>query len=211
MTRHITNRRAQQQRTRRELKRRAHLPESCPRCHRERAIDTHELVRRSQWTGAATDLEVMVNVGRECHDWIGAHPDAAHAEGWALWRWELADMAARHEAGLRRLAVELGLPAVAYLNLDTSRENLLDADSLHDMPRATAQAILDPDVIGEIDRLADAEDRTRSAMIRILVREALSARSARDLLERRTAEATPPSSRGVNPVTGRAYGPVPKG
>lgn len=67
---------------------------SCDRCHLEPAIDTHELVRRSQYPGAALDVFVQRPIGRACHDWVGLHPQQAHDEGWVIWGWE-------YRAGLR--------------------------------------------------------------------------------------------------------------
>lgn len=61
---------------------------SCDRCHREPAVDTHELVRRSQYSGAALDVYVQRPLGRRCHDWVGLHPQQAHDEGWAVSGWE---------------------------------------------------------------------------------------------------------------------------
>jgi hypothetical protein len=86
--RHISNRRARQMARRRELQRRTHVPESCPRCHREPAVDTHELVRRSQSSTSAVDVFCMVNLGRECHGWVSTHPKEAVEQGWAVWRWQ---------------------------------------------------------------------------------------------------------------------------
>lgn len=57
----------------------------CERCHFERATDAHELLRRSQG-GSITHLPGIKLLCRTCHDWIGAHPRQAVAEGWAITR-----------------------------------------------------------------------------------------------------------------------------
>jgi hypothetical protein len=105
--RHVSGRRRRRQVERRKLIERMHQPESCPRCHREPCIDTHEVVRRSQCSTAETDLDLMVPLGRSCHDWIGRHPTEAHDEGWGLWRYELADAEAIRRAEWRRLEASL--------------------------------------------------------------------------------------------------------
>lgn len=79
--RQVSLKRAAQQRVRGKLVRRTE-PQACERCHREPAVDVHELTRRSQSSTSAIDLDEMVPIGRTCHDWIGLHPDAAEAEGW---------------------------------------------------------------------------------------------------------------------------------
>jgi hypothetical protein len=77
-------------------------PQSCERCHVERAVDPHELVRQAHGD-TGTDLDMIVPVGRACHDWITHHPVRAHDEGWALWSWERGDEAALHRAWMARL------------------------------------------------------------------------------------------------------------
>jgi hypothetical protein len=78
-------------------------PQACPRCHREPVVDGHELVRRSQG-GRPDDPEMVVVLGRACHEWVTEHPAQAHGEGWALWRHERDDPTAHRAAYLRRLA-----------------------------------------------------------------------------------------------------------
>ena len=43
-------------------------------------------------------------------------------------------------------------------------------------PQAPVVVRMRPDIVREIERLAEAEDRTRSDMIRILLKEAMRAR-----------------------------------
>lgn len=50
-----------------------------------RAVDGHELVRRSQ---GGDYLEPDLAVCRTCHDWITTHPTAAAAAGLARWGWQ---------------------------------------------------------------------------------------------------------------------------
>lgn len=182
------------------------VAESCPRCHRERAIDTHELVRRSQYPGAAADLEIMVPVGRQCHDWIGHHPTQAHDEGWASWSWELNDAERLHEAELARTAASCG---ITWSQLDM----------VCDMTTQRVLVGLPEDLVEQIDVMAEDEYRSRSAMLRVLVDEAVAARlggaepapAASGVDVRATVNTPAPDpGRGANPVTGRAYGPVPK-
>lgn len=86
---------------RREIVQRAD-PQVCPRCHAEPAVDPHELVNRSQGDTAA-DIELIVPIGRTCHDWVTTHPTEARDEGFALRRKDKDDPAAHREAYLRRL------------------------------------------------------------------------------------------------------------
>lgn len=61
----------------------------CARCGKTGVgLDAHEVVRRSQYRGGVTDETVIVLLCRECHDWVGANPEAAHAAGWTIWGWE---------------------------------------------------------------------------------------------------------------------------
>lgn len=60
-------------------------PQSCNRCNREPAVDHHELTRRSQSSTSAIDLDEMIPIGRQCHDWIGRNPAQAVLDGWAKW------------------------------------------------------------------------------------------------------------------------------
>ena len=50
-----------------------------------RAVDVHEMLRRSQG-GDPLDPAGCITVCRRCHDWIGAHPTAAVQLGLARWR-----------------------------------------------------------------------------------------------------------------------------
>lgn len=54
---------------------------------------------------------------------------------------------------------------------------LTSADAVKRQARLTVAVRLSPAGIAEIDATAAAEDRTRSAMIRVLLREAIAARS----------------------------------
>ncbi len=55
----------------------------CRLCHRERAVDAHELLMRSQG-GSITDAANIVPLCRACHDWIHAHPRLAYMQGWLI-------------------------------------------------------------------------------------------------------------------------------
>jgi hypothetical protein len=200
--RHISNRHAQRRRTRDELRRRNYLPEVCPRCHRERVVDTHELVRRSQYAAAAAELELMTPVGRECHDWIMTHPGAAVDEGWALWRWQLADAEAIRAAEWRRL--EASVFAWARQTTDSA------CHTITDMPGMISFRGLSDATLAEIDELAAAEHRSRSNTLVMLIEEALDARQNIGPPPRDPVGEMPLVGRGINPVTGRPYGPVPK-
>jgi hypothetical protein len=161
-------------------------------------VDTHEIVRRSQCSSAAADLELMTPVGRKCHDWIGAHPVRAHDEGWAVWAWELNDADRLHEAELARTAASVG---ITWSHLDT----------LSDMTSQRVLVVLSPDLIERVDALAEAQRWSRAATARYLIEAALD------------AAAEPVHDQGVNigprrdeirghaTVTGRPWGPTPKG
>jgi len=58
----------------------------CARCGRSDApLDAHEFLRRSQG-GDPSRPDVLIC--RTCHDWIGANPSQAVADGWAKWSWQ---------------------------------------------------------------------------------------------------------------------------
>lgn len=61
----------------------AHFGENpvCQRCNAARAVDAHEVVPRSQG-GSITDVNNIRALCRACHDWIGANPAQARADGW---------------------------------------------------------------------------------------------------------------------------------
>jgi hypothetical protein len=59
----------------------------CHRCLWERAVDVHELKRRSQG-GNAYDAAECIGLCRACHDWCGAYPTQAHAAGFVIWSHE---------------------------------------------------------------------------------------------------------------------------
>lgn len=80
----VSPKRAKLQRERAVLVRRTE-PQACERCHKEPAVDHHELTRRAQSSTSAIDLDEMIPIGRQCHDWIGAHPAQAVKDGWAKW------------------------------------------------------------------------------------------------------------------------------
>ena len=52
-----------------------------------RAVDCHELLRRSQG-GSLTDPENLLLLCRSCHRWVTEHPADAVAAGLARWSWE---------------------------------------------------------------------------------------------------------------------------
>lgn len=58
----------------------ARIPKVCT----GRAVDVHELLRRSQG-GSILDRANCVTVCRRCHDWIGHNPTAAVTAGLARW------------------------------------------------------------------------------------------------------------------------------
>jgi hypothetical protein len=191
-----STRRANRKRKRDELRRRNYLPEVCPRCHRERCVDTHELIRRSQHADAAAELELMTPVGRECHDWIGHHPTQAVDEGWALWRWQLADDEAIRAAEWRRLEASVFAWAIK------PREPItLPADetgNVIDMPRPHTGRIpvtvrFDPEDLDWLKAAANARGIDVAETLRRLVKASREAA--------RPAHST---------LTGRAHGPVPK-
>lgn len=92
--RQTSRRQGKIQRRRNELKRRIHGRLTCPRCQAEEASETHERVRRSQLLGAGAEIELMVQLGPECHRWVTTHPREAVEEilpdgqRLAMWRWE---------------------------------------------------------------------------------------------------------------------------
>lgn len=59
----------------------------CQRCFVHRAVDCHELKRRSQG-GDPLDPTGIATLCRPCHTWVTEHPQAAHDEGWVRWSWE---------------------------------------------------------------------------------------------------------------------------
>lgn len=59
----------------------------CHRCLWERAVDVHELKRRSQGGDPYSAAE-CVGLCRECHDWCGSYPLAAHDAGFVIWSHE---------------------------------------------------------------------------------------------------------------------------
>jgi hypothetical protein len=68
----------------------AHLLETypwCVRCFVERAVDCHELKRRSQG-GDPLDPTGIATLCRTCHTWVTEHPLSAHEEGWHRWSYE---------------------------------------------------------------------------------------------------------------------------
>jgi len=169
-------------------------------------MDTHEVVRRSQHAAAAIELELMVDVGRECHDWITTHPAQAVHEGWALWRWQLADAEAIRAAEWRRLEASVFAWASASRSLDQSH-----IDTLRDVALPRVLVTLSETVLAELDELAAAEHRSRSNTLAMLIEEALDARQNIGPPPREPAGEMPlPRPGRVNPVTGRPYGPVPK-
>jgi hypothetical protein len=73
-----------------------------------RAVDVHELVRRSQG-GNILDPTHVLAVCRPCHDWIGQHPHDAETGGLALPGWATAAMFA--EAAWLRASWARGIEA----------------------------------------------------------------------------------------------------
>ncbi len=52
-----------------------------------RAVDCHEVLRRSQG-GSLTDPGNLLLLCRSCHRWVSEHPADATAAGLARWSWE---------------------------------------------------------------------------------------------------------------------------
>ena len=59
----------------------------CQRCFVERAVDCHELKRRSQG-GDPLDPTGIATLCRPCHSWVTENPLKAREEGWTRWSWE---------------------------------------------------------------------------------------------------------------------------
>lgn len=110
--RHVSGKRRRLLAERRKLLKRMDQPESCPRCHREPVAEAHEILRRAQHAEGAADLELMVPLGRTCHDWVTTHPTEAHDQGWVIWRHELEDAELIRETAWQRLEYSLGLRAL---------------------------------------------------------------------------------------------------
>lgn len=59
----------------------------CQRCHRQRAVDVHEIKTRARG-GSITDPSNLVCLCRPCHDLITRDPKTAHEHGWVKNSWE---------------------------------------------------------------------------------------------------------------------------
>ena len=59
----------------------------CQRCMSDRSQDIHELKSRARG-GSITDIENLVALCRNCHNWTTTHPKEAHEQGWLLQSWE---------------------------------------------------------------------------------------------------------------------------
>lgn len=51
-------------------------------------LDVHEIIPRSAWAGGWLDDTNCVVLCRAHHEWVGDHPDHAHAIGLHGWSWE---------------------------------------------------------------------------------------------------------------------------
>jgi 5-methylcytosine-specific restriction endonuclease McrA len=54
-------------------------------------LDVHELVRRSQWRAGWLYASNCVAICRRHHDYVGLHPEHAHAVGLVRWSYEVAE------------------------------------------------------------------------------------------------------------------------
>ena len=60
---------------------------NCQRCNTKRSNDVHELKSRARG-GSILDIDNLVCVCRDCHNWITTHPKLAHEQGWLKQSWE---------------------------------------------------------------------------------------------------------------------------
>lgn len=51
-------------------------------------LDPHEVIPRSVWPDGELVLENVIMICRRHHDWVGDHPEAAHAAGLHGFSWE---------------------------------------------------------------------------------------------------------------------------
>lgn len=51
-------------------------------------LDCHEVIPRSAWRDGYLDPSNCLTLARSCHDWVGDHPQAAHALRLHAMSWE---------------------------------------------------------------------------------------------------------------------------
>lgn len=190
LVRQVSSQRATTLRARGEIVRRAHSPQTCARHpsvygHDAAAVDTHELVNRSQGDTAAAEEE-MTPLCRPCHDWVGAHPAEAIAAGWQVPGWQ------------RRLTIAQDL-----LNIETDVKHMsMPDDEAEDAGKGRTEFIgFRTTAAGKaaIERRAAAAGKGVSAMVRDMVAYA-------DQHDMRAA----PTQRATLPASTRERRAVPK-
>lgn len=140
----VSRKRAALLRVRGKIVRRSE-PQACEWCHREPAVDTHELVNRSQLGSAAINLDLMVPIGRACHDWATTHP---------------------HEAALRGMTIPYWQHALASYAQVVER---VPYDAMKTAARTPITVKFDADALDWIDQQARLRNVDRSELLRRIV------------------------------------------
>lgn len=104
------------------------------------ADDLHEIVRRSQADSAAR-VDLQVWLCRGCHDWVGAHPAEAAAEGLhmtgATYRRRLSTVTA-----VDRPCIQTGMPATKLLQFRVTADGAAYVTKLVERFKVTPTIVL---------------------------------------------------------------------